>query len=276
MSKGFSNVTTHHPSPIQLATDQVENPVHAPVHRAWGPVAAVAYGFLFAVIGVQLLAGIILAALVAEFGGGQTLGTVADSTVGRFVIITLFEFSTFAAIILFAHKKLGAAAWQVLGFDRFKWRYILVAIGGLLTYYAIYIVTISICKALIPALNLEQQQDLGFMHPKHIEQYAMIFVSLVVLPPLVEETVFRGFILQGLRQKLRIGTAAVVTSILFAIGHLQIGNGQPLLWAAAIDTFVLSLVLCVIRYKTGSLWPTIMVHALKNAVAFMLLYTVAK
>ena len=66
--------------------------------------------------------------------------------------------------------------------------------------------------------------------------------------------------------------AAIITSLMFAVGHLQFGSGAPLLWVAALDTFVLSLVLCYIREKTDSLWPGIFIHAIKNALAFSVLF----
>jgi membrane protease YdiL (CAAX protease family) len=77
---------------------------------------------------------------------------------------------------------------------------------------------------------------------------------------------------KGLRNKFSFPVAAVATSLLFALGHLQFGSGAPLLWVAGLDTFVLSVVLCYLREKTGSLWPGIMIHAAKNAVAFSVLF----
>jgi membrane protease YdiL (CAAX protease family) len=96
-----------------------------------------------------------------------------------------------------------------------------------------------------------------------------------VLPPIVEETVFRGFIFTGLRGKLKFVWAAVLTSLLFATAHLEFGSGKPLLWVAGLDTFTLSLALCYLREKTGSLWPGILLHALKNGVAFLSLFVLA-
>lgn len=70
-------------------------------------------------------------------------------------------------------------------------------------------------------------------------------------------------------------TAAVITSGVFALAHLQFGNGLPLVWAAAIDTFVLSLVLVYLRDRRGSLTAPIILHMLKNSVAFVLLFVLA-
>jgi membrane protease YdiL (CAAX protease family) len=59
---------------------------------------------------------------------------------------------------------------------------------------------------------------------------------------------------------------------LFAVAHLQFGSGAPLLWIAAIDTFVLSLFLIYLKDKTDSLWAPILLHMLKNFIAFMALF----
>ena len=66
--------------------------------------------------------------------------------------------------------------------------------------------------------------------------------------------------------------AALITSIIFATAHLEFGEGAPLLWVAAIDTFVLSLALVYVRERTGRLWGSMGVHALKNTVAFVSIY----
>jgi len=53
---------------------------------------------------------------------------------------------------------------------------------------------------------------------------------------------------------------------------LQARSGQPLLWVAGIDTFILSLVLIYLREKTDSLYASIGLHMLKNTIAFLGLF----
>jgi len=50
------------------------------------------------------------------------------------------------------------------------------------------------------------------------------------------------------------------------------GGAAGPLYIAALDTFILSLVLIYLREKTGSLWASITLHAVKNGVAFMALF----
>ena len=56
--------------------------------------------------------------------------------------------------------------------------------------------------------------------------------------------------------------------------HLAEGGAAGPLWIGFIDTFILSLVLCYLRVKTGSLWAGITLHALKNGIAFVALFVI--
>jgi membrane protease YdiL (CAAX protease family) len=95
-----------------------------------------------------------------------------------------------------------------------------------------------------------------------------------VLPPLAEEIMVRGFIYTSFRKTMRIVPAAIITSLLFASAHLPEGGAAGPLYIAAIDTFVLSMVLIYLREKTGSLWASISLHAMKNGIAFAALFLV--
>lgn len=139
-------------------------------------------------------------------------------------------------------------------------------------YFAIYIALVLALKALIPSLNTGQEQELGFGEHVAGADLAYVLMSLVLLPPIVEEILVRGFLYTGLRSKFPKIPAALITSILFAMAHLQFGSGNALLWIAALDTFTLSMVLVYLRDKTDSLVAPIGVHMLKNGIAFMSLF----
>lgn len=82
----------------------------------------------------------------------------------------------------------------------------------------------------------------------------------------------RGFLYSSLKKAMRLIPAALLTSALFAAAHLPEGGAAGPLYVAALDTFVLSLILIYLREKTGSLWASITLHAFKNGVAFMALF----
>ncbi len=66
--------------------------------------------------------------------------------------------------------------------------------------------------------------------------------------------------------------AAFVQALFFGAAHLEIIGDNPLNWIAAIDTFVLSIFLIGILHRTKSLWSAILLHAIKNTVAFVFLF----
>lgn len=193
-----------------------------------------------------------------------------NSVVAHFWFFVVAEALTFAGIWWFVHRR--RSSLRAIGFKSPRLKDVGLAVGGIVVYYITLVVIVKIVQALVPALNLNQDQDTGFQVTTDGMKLLMTFVSLVILPPLVEETVFRGFVFSGLRAKLPFVGTALITSVLFGAAHLQQASGQPLLWLAAIDTFTLSMFMCYLRERTGSIWPGIFMHATKNGIAFYVLF----
>ena len=238
----------------------------------WGPLSAFVYG-VAAFIGGQLLVAIVLGAYLIAFGmNQQQLERWFTGIHGNFVLVVCAELLTLALIMGFIKLRRGTLGQ--LGITKLQWKYVWMALAGAGVYILLYIVLSTVAGLLMPTLNFDQEQKLGFDSPSGTPQLIMTAVSLVLLPPLTEEVLFRGFVYGGLRRAVRFWPAVLITSVLFAVGHLEFGSGAPLLWVAAIDTFALSVVMCYIREKTGSIWPTIAMHVLKNGVAFTFLYLI--
>lgn len=230
------------------------------------------------VVGIYFVAQIVASILISilpviyHINVDQAEAWLNSNVWATFLFVLLIESVTLGLLYYFLlFRKLNFIS---LGLNKLKSKYIPVALIGFAAYFVIYILGLVIAKVVFPSLNLEQKQELGFDTATQGWSLIPVFISLVVLPPIVEEIVARGFLFGGLRTKLNFVYAAMVTSIIFAIAH--IGDASDgLLWVAAIDTFILSLVLCYLREKTGSLWPSIYVHMLKNGLAFVILFNIA-
>jgi hypothetical protein len=220
----------------------------------------------------QFIAVLIVGTYPAIQGWGEerSIAWLSESTFAQFFIMSLVAALTIATVLYLLKRR--AVPYADIGIKKPRWRDIIYAILAYGAYFVTYFLVIIVATQLLPSLNVEQEQDIGFDQVVGQVQILMAFVSLVILPPFWEEVVFRGFLFTGLRARLHLLLAMVVTSVLFAAVHLQIGNGQPLLWVAAIDTFVLSMYLCYLRDKTGSLVAPILLHAGKNFVAFYFLF----
>lgn len=138
---------------------------------------------------------------------------------------------------------------------------------GFVIFYGLLVVASVIVNLFSPNINNEQQ-DLGFSNITNGAENLLAFISLVILPPLGEETLVRGYLYSGLRKAWRFWPAVLVTSLIFGAAHLEFGSGGPLVWAAAIDTFMLSIVLCFLRERTGALYAGMLIHMLNNLIAF--------
>lgn len=195
------------------------------------------------------------------FSSGNQAQFIIGSLISATTLSTLFWYLSF----LRAHPR-------DIGLVKPKARDIGYVLMGAGIYIFSYIVLVSILAKLVPGLNTEQAQDLGFTSDTVGNELILVFISLVVLPPIVEEIVVRGFMFSGLRSKFTFWVSAVISSGLFGLAHLLGGEGGSTIWIATIDTFILGMVLAYLREKTGSLWAPIGLHALKNFIAFTFLF----
>jgi len=237
----------------------------------WNPWVAVVFAIVV-YFAAQIIAGAIVT-LYPHLEGwdkSESSNWLDNSAVAQFWYVLFAEALTFGSIWWFIrYRKTGLRS---IGWRKIRFTDPIFTLAGFAAYIAGYTVLLSIATHLFPQVNVNQKQQLGFQNVNGTFDLFLTFLSLVVLPPLVEETVFRGFIFTGIRNSLNWWWAALLTSLLFASAHLEFGTGQPLLWSAAIDTFTLSMVLCFLRQKTDSLWPGILLHALKNGIAFAALF----
>ena len=84
----------------------------------------------------------------------------------------------------------------------------------------------------------------------------LIILVATVLAPLFEELLFRGFLYRALRDRLGVGFAIGLSSMIFATVH---PSGYTVL-----PIFGLSVMLCLLYERTGSIVPSIILHSLHN------------
>ncbi len=141
---------------------------------------------------------------------------------------------------------------------------ILISIPGYGLYVVLTIIFSVIAQLVWRSFDAEQIQQVGFNSVNLPIEYVLAFIALVIIPPIAEELLFRGYVFSRLREKMGFWATAVVVSTLFAVSHLQ--------WNVGIDVFALSLVLCFLRERTGHIWAGVALHMIKNSVAYTLLF----
>jgi membrane protease YdiL (CAAX protease family) len=242
-----------------------------PATVPWNPWWAV----LFIVIvyyGSQIIGGVLISVypLLKHWSHAQATDWLNNSVGAQFAFILVAEASAIGVIYLFL--RFYKRSFADIGLRRPRWLDPLYGLAAVPAYLVLYILSVGVISHFVPGLNVNQQQQIGFNNVHGTTQLMLTFISLVVLPPLAEEIMIRGFLYSSLKKALPTTGAVVVTSVIFASAHLPEGGAAGPLYIAALDTFILSLVLIYLREKTGSLWASITLHAIKNGIAFVALF----
>jgi membrane protease YdiL (CAAX protease family) len=95
----------------------------------------------------------------------------------------------------------------------------------------------------------------------------LVFITLVIVAPMVEELFFRGFMFKGISASRLGGAGAVVLSTLFwvAIHGFQYG------WFPLVYLTFLGVILGMARLKTGSVFIPMILHAANNLLSVTML-----
>lgn len=94
---------------------------------------------------------------------------------------------------------------------------------------------------------------------------AILFI--VFIGPFAEELMFRGLLLDWLRQRIAAWQAMVLISLLFASLHSHsFGNGLAG-WLALFDRFLLGMATSFLALRYKSLRPSFILHAVNNGIA---------
>jgi CAAX protease family protein len=95
--------------------------------------------------------------------------------------------------------------------------------------------------------------------------FALLAVAFLVavVAPMAEEFFFRGFFFGALRNWKGPWPAAVLTGLVF--GAIHVGSAEA---AFLLPLAFFGFTLCLLRERTGSLYPGIALHSINNSLAF--------
>jgi membrane protease YdiL (CAAX protease family) len=161
--------------------------------------------------------------------------------------------------------KKSRTSREEVGLQRLpNWMDIVWVPAGVISYLILTAIVTAFAMSFLTFVNYDQPQDTGFQNLSSQAEYIMAFLMLVIIAPVAEEVLFRGYLFGKLQKYAPLWISILITSVLFAIVHFA--------WNVGLDVFALSIVLCLLRVVSGSLWPSIMLHMLKNGTAFYFLF----
>jgi ABC-2 type transport system permease protein/sodium transport system permease protein len=198
-------------------------------------------GFLSDSIGWQLLMGVVMTALV--FGGIP----LAACRLRRIPIGPSFRAPRAPLFVFAASALVGLSLWAV-------------------------------CHEAIVLLHWEKMT----LDPKLVEALQnymarlrtipapVVVAAMALVPALFEESFFRGFLFPALRSRTSPAMAIVGTAVAFGFFHWI----SPSLLATErfVSSTLVGLVLGWVRWRTGTLLPGILLHALHNTFVILVAY----
>jgi membrane protease YdiL (CAAX protease family) len=238
-------------------------------YRWWLALALPAWVFVSFVFAQILVVAIITA--LRELGVVfTTLNTSVLETVAA-AVIYLLCFGVIVSLPLWV--KGFRTTREDVGLTRLpSWMDLGLAPAGFVIYLLVSALMMYIVAQLASGFNAAESQDIGFQDLTKQYEYVLAFVTLVMIAPIAEEAIFRGYLYGKLRKSVPIWVAIGVTSLLFGLLHMKWDGGLLAGANVGLDVFVLSVVMCSLREVTGSIWAGIVLHMMKNGLAFYLLF----
>jgi uncharacterized protein len=239
------------PGPPIASRDQHPGDVPWPL---WTAPAALAVGLVAGVLG-----SVIVAALAGEAGSTHTSPAVS------LISDVVFDAAFVVAALYFASLN------RRVNPSDFGYRRVALGLGiGAVVLGAVgYYVVTALYQTIVKLHGTDKlPQDLGVGTSTAALVGAAVFVC--VIAPIAEEFFFRGFIFGALRRwhvtiagrDVGVWVAAILTGILFGLAHTGSASSQYL-----IPLGFLGFVLCLIRWRTGSLYPCMALHSINNSLA---------
>jgi len=208
-----------------------------------------------------LASGILL--LISSFG--INLDSIDSAVLNSTVAALMYVLTLLIVIGLPWLIKNKRTTLKDVGLDRLMlWFDIIITPVGLVFYLILTLSLTMLATQLFPWFDVQQVQNTGFSQLGQGYEYILAFLTLVIIAPFAEETLFRGYLYGKLKKIIPFWVAILITSLLFGLAHGA--------WNVGVDTFALSIVLCLLREVTGGIWAPILLHMTKNGIAFYVLF----
>lgn len=253
---------------LSLSSDSTELPhSYAPEFRAgvpedlrvpWGWLEVLLFVILAAIASVVVTWGAAEVAIkIFRVPAGAVVGETMSTAKSIVVLLSQAAIDGLALVYfyLMVRARTDAPFWQSIG-----WRDLYASNGGLrasalqfLTGGAVLAVVVSFAGGLF---NSKQALPIETLLQARIS--GVLFGVLgVLVAPLVEETIFRGFLYPVVARHLGITAGIVITGTLFGLMHaVQLWGG----WGQIALLMMVGVVLTWVRARTGTVAASYFVH----------------
>lgn len=209
-------------------------------------------------LGMAVIAGVFYLLAVGNAVAAEGKEPVSMS-VGIVLFSIMFLFLMAAVSVAIVIRRMGPVRWLGLRWKEWPW-VLLIAPGTVVCMWVFFAGLQGLgYMDLMERLGVEKVQETVELFQKGKDPAVLILMAFaaVIVAPICEEVVFRGYLYPVAKRYAGPWVAAVCTALMFSAAH---GN-----MAALLPLFVFGLVLVALYEFTGSIWAPVAAHFLFNA-----------
>ena len=244
-------------SPYQPPASSSTQPPELPRGRVpvwfYQPLDLLGIGFIFV-----LFFGLVMASLRATTEAELVLDT------GGMLASIAFQFISAGIVTFFVIPRIRPVQWLGLRWSAWRWIFLIAPCAVLSMWLFFGSLHISGFMEWIESLGVEAVQDSVKLLQTSTDPaiLGLMVFAAVIVAPLCEEIVFRGYLYPAAKKFVGPWAAGVSSALVFAAAHGSL--------AALLPLFIFGCLLVFIYEKTGSLWAPVAVHFSFNGATVLI------
>lgn len=187
----------------------------------------------------------------------------AGMSAGGLVASMVFNLLMCAALLVYLHRIRGLNPAELFGLQHIHWRTLALVV---LAFTVIILISVNLVSAAtmkwLESFWPDQQPQetvRAFQESGSLGFRFLVIIAAVVIAPLAEEVLFRGFVYGVLKRYTDAPFAALASSLMFAVIHMHVGSLLPLC--------MLAVLFCLAYEITGCLLTPMLLHAVFNGAS---------
>lgn len=215
--------------------------------------------FLIYYIVVISFVGLRIMSSLGVFSGIQD--PYLKSTITTFLIQICVLFSLPLILYKLFSKQKTKDIFKSFGYKKISFKVVFYTIILGVLAYILNIVVASGFSAFLSLFGYEGIRGFAQSSSAVYDTFPKFLLGIVlvaVLPAICEEFLHRGMILRGTASKIGYKRAIIISSVLFGLMHLNI---EQVFYAT-----ILGLIMGVVSIATNSIWTSVIIHFINNAI----------
>ena len=221
---------------------------------------------------IVVLVFLMVALTLAAARLGEYLRLSERPGLAEALLVAAVYLVTIAVVVALIRYRIGAHSrpWHLLGV---RFDHLPAQVGWGLAGYGVFVCLLGAGWFVMQSLGLVGSLPTAALkgpielvsQTQAPSAYAVYFVLICLIAPVVEEIIFRGFIYAGLRRVMGMTPAMLLSAVLFASIHLSTPTG------GMVVVGLIALVLAYLYERSRSVVPGIVAHFVHNTLVFALL-----